>query len=348
MKITKQLKDFYKLFSKHGSNSAQVEIEPREVALLIHMAYFDINSGSTAEWFNKDIQELLKLNYYDIKYEDIEKIPDISVEKACEYLSYSGATDPNNIIYLYLKNLSSLHRRRFKYRCILSKQPFPLTEQIGPRSLIEFGNSNEQLLFNWLYWRKWIYDIDNRSAQETGYLFEPILASCIGGESVSHGNSPVKRLDSAGNPTKEGRQIDCYIHTENEKYAYELKLRVTIAASGQGRFGEEMSFPKEANAAGIKPILVVFDSTESELLTKLQKQYEEHGGEVYIGQSAWNLLKNKAGSEMGQFIEKYIQPPIDAMANIKIDIPCSISLSATEEQISIKDDNDNEYLIRRS
>jgi hypothetical protein len=28
---------------------------------------------------------------------------------------------------------------------------------------------------------EWLYDIDNRSAQETGYLFEPILAAAIGG-----------------------------------------------------------------------------------------------------------------------------------------------------------------------
>ena len=63
-------------------------------------------------------------------------------------------------------------------------------------------------------------------------------------EPVSHCYSPVKRIDDNGNPTNEGRQIDCYI--EESREVYELKLRVTIAASGQGRFSEEMSFPYEA------------------------------------------------------------------------------------------------------
>ncbi|RFU63684.1 restriction endonuclease [Peribacillus saganii] len=348
MEITRQLKAYYKIFSQHGAGEAKVELDPKEVALLVHIAYYDLNSGTVEDWFNKDIKELLKLSYYDLKYEDIDKINPLSIEDACEYLKESGALDPSNIIYLYLKNLSDLHRRRFKYRYILSKQPFPSAEQIGPRSLIEYGNCNEELLFNWLHWRKWIYDIDNRSAQETGYLFEPILASCIGGESVSHRNSPVKRLTIDGDPTEKGRQIDCYIEEGTNKSAYELKLRVTIAASGQGRFGEEMSFPKEANAAGIKPVLIVFDSTPSELLRKLKKQYEDNNGEVYLGQGAWNLLIKKAGPEMGQFIKKYLKPPLEAIATTEIKIPQNISLRATEEEIKIINDQGDEYFIKRS
>ena len=76
-------------------------------------------------------------------------------------------------------------------------------------------------------------------------MFEPILASCLGGEAVGSTNSPVKRLDEEGKPKATGRQIDCYIGAEN--LAYEFKIRVTIAASGQGRFGEELSFPKPSS-----------------------------------------------------------------------------------------------------
>lgn len=96
--------------------------------------------------------------------------------------------------------------------------------------------------------------ISTTAAPKTGYLFEPILASCLGGVSVDSRNSIVHRLDTQGNPTNEGRQMDCYV--EDSGRVYELKMRMTIAASGQGRFGEELSFPREAAAAGLTPVLV--------------------------------------------------------------------------------------------
>ena len=74
---------------------------------------------------------------------------------------------------LYFENLATLHKRRLKYQRILSTQPKPTMNQIGPRSLLEFGGVDDGLLASWLVWRKWIFDVDNRAAQETGYLFEP-------------------------------------------------------------------------------------------------------------------------------------------------------------------------------
>lgn len=248
-------------------------------------------------------------------------------------------------ICLYLKNLSELWRRRFKFYNILKTQPFPLTEQIGPRCLLEYGNCEDTLLFSWMSWRKFIYDIDNRSAQETGYLFEPILASCLGGESISHRNSPVKRMDDNGNPTTEGRQIDCYI--EDSKEAYELKLRVTIAASGQGRFSEEMSFPYEARIAGLTPVLIVFDPTPSALLDRLKTKYVEEGGRYAIGEDAWNMLTDQAGKEMGKYIIKYIKPPISRMDEMCLAIPTNIHLSVSKNNITISDDTKNHYSILR-
>lgn len=91
------------------------------------------------------------------------------VEDAINYLQLSGATNTENVIYLYLKNLSELWCRQFKFYNILKTQTFPLTEQIGPRCLLEYENCEDALLFSWMSWRKLIYDIDNRSAQETGY-----------------------------------------------------------------------------------------------------------------------------------------------------------------------------------
>ena len=67
-------------------------------------------------------------------------------------------------------------------------------------------------------------------------------------------------------------------------------MRVTIAASGQGRFKEELSFPYEAKESGMTPILVVFDETESALLTKLKAQFKHYGGKCFVGQAAWDML----------------------------------------------------------
>ena len=341
MSATCQQRAFYKTFSQHGAGAAMVEIEPKAVVLLIHIAYLDIFENEP-DWFLEPFSQLAKENFYTITAEKVAELPDMTVDDAISCLRLSGATNTENVIYLYLKNLSELWRRRFKFYNILKTQPFPLTEQIGPRCLLEYGNCEDALLFSWMSWRKLIYDIDNRSAQETGYLFEPILASCLGGEPVSHRYSPVKRIDDNGNPTNEGRQIDCYI--EESREVYELKLRVTIA----GRFSEEMSFPYEARKAGLTPILIVFDPTPSSLLDRLKAKYVEEGGRCAIGEDAWNMLTDRAGREMGKYIVKYIKPPISKMDEVRLSIPSNIQLSASEDRLTITDETGNRYSIPRN
>jgi len=235
---------------------------------------------------------------------------------------------------LYFDNLATLHKRRVKYQRILSSQPRPTMNQIGPRCLLEFGGVDDELLASWLLWRKWLFDVDNRSAQETGYLFEPVLASCLGGEAVGSRNSPIKRLDSRGEPTNEGRQIDCYDGTG--QLAYEFKLRVTIAASGQGRFGEELSFPGEAKAAGLKPILIVLDPTPSPRLDELSAAFREHGGRCFIGGEAWSYMDAKAGSTMATFLERYIRPPLTRMAQLEDQPLQSIELSWNSDAVCVR------------
>jgi hypothetical protein len=95
----------------------------------------------------------------------------------------------------YLRCLSELHKRRRKYAMILSAQPMPTMVQVSPRALVEYGRLNSEALASWLTWRKFFYDLDNRSAQETGYLFEPVLAAAIGGEPKSARIKVVKRTD---------------------------------------------------------------------------------------------------------------------------------------------------------
>lgn len=202
----------------------------------------------------------------------------------------------------YLRALAGLHKRRRKYSAILSKQPLPKMVQIAPRALLEYGIIASPALASWLTWRKWFYDIDNRAAQETGYLFEPILASALGG--ISHGSrgSPVRRR----NDRAKGRQVDCIV----DRTAYEFKLRVTIAASGQGRFGEELDFAEDCRRSGYKPVLLVLDPTPSHRLGDLAGEYARVGGEAFIGDQAWMHLESQAGPTMATFVEKYVRRPI--------------------------------------
>lgn len=207
----------------------------------------------------------------------------------------------------YLGCLSALHKRRKKYARILSAQPIPTMVQVSPRALMEFGGLQADALASWLTWRKWFYDLDNRSAQETGYLFEPILAAALGGEAKGAGARVVRRTEDSS----KGRQVDCWKLLPNgDKLAYEFKLRVTDAASRQGRFGEELAFAKDCRASGVRPILLVLDPTPNPTLAALQACFEQEGGEAYVGEAAWEHLEAEAGPTMATFIHRYVRTPI--------------------------------------
>lgn len=227
---------------------------------------------------------------------------------------HSDAPSPNETFEALVENvvdgelffhcLASIHLRRIKYARILSTQPIPTLEQVGPRGLLQFGHAPPAELAALLFWRKWIYDIDNRAAQETGYIFEPIIAASIGGVPYSGKKSPVK---SGG--TGNGRQVDCIRNND----AYELKLRVTIAASGQGRWGAELEFPKDCKASGFRPVLIVFDSTVNPKLIELMQAFEHAGGAHYVGDRAWQHLEKAAGETMSVFLERYVRCPLEGL-----------------------------------
>jgi hypothetical protein len=207
----------------------------------------------------------------------------------------------------YLRCLAELHKRRRKYAMILSMQPMPTMVKISPRSLMEYGHVEPEALASWLTWRKFFYDLDNRSAQETGYLFEPILAAAIGGEPQGARTKVVKRSDD---PSR-GRQVDCWKAVPGRKpLAYEFKLRVTIAASGQGRIGEEHQFAVDCMNSGAVPVLVILDPTPNPKMAGLKAVYEANGGHAYIGDEAWRHLEVEAGPVMARFIEKYVRLPV--------------------------------------
>lgn len=55
MPVTRQQRVFYKTFSQHGSGTAMVEIEPKDVVLLIHIAYLDILRMSRISFLSRFI-----------------------------------------------------------------------------------------------------------------------------------------------------------------------------------------------------------------------------------------------------------------------------------------------------
>lgn len=338
------IKNLYTKCRIHGTGEAQVAISDAEIYSLIVLAIHDLN-WSLDEFGIKQIS-LPALNYYEISLDWFDSLGNTGVtpEKILSMLTacFNKAQD----FALFIENLSSLHRRRIKFKRILSNQPFPSMEQIGPRILLEYGICDIELLANWMTWRKWIYDIDNRSAQETGYLFEPILASSLGGETVGAKNSPIKRIDENGNVTNSGRQVDCLIADTNT--AYELKLRVTVAASGQGRFAEELSFPVECQAAGYKPVLLVLDPSSSDRLKELAKKYLEFGGELIQGEQAWMHMEQRAGIVMSIFINKYIKPAIKLIDDVEVKWPQKISLEWYGDSIKISNESVNYTISRKS
>lgn len=230
----------------------------------------------------------------------------------------------------YFESLCAIHKRRLKFSTILERQALPMMEQIVPRCLLEYGLRPPETLASWLVWRKWLYDIDNRSAQETGYLFEPILASAIGGVPQSATNSPIRR---SGNPNQ-GRQVDCL--DSSNKLAYEFKMRVTIAASGQGRFQEELDFAKDCSGSGFTPILLVLDPTPSARLDDLTATYASYGGTTYLGDGAWEHIAQRAGRVMGNFVEKYVRKPLLEVDKSYRELqPIHLTASSNEIKVSI-------------
>ena len=240
----------------------------------------------------------------------------------------------------YFLCLAKLHKARLKYERILMTQPIPTIEQVGPRALLEYGKLSPRGLCALLFWRKWIFDIDNRAAQETGYLFEPIIASAIGGVSVSASRSPIRRHDR---PAK-GRQVDCI----RDDRAFEFKLRVTIAASGQGRWREELDFPYDCRNSGFIPVLIVLDPTPNPKLAQLCEAFEYQNGEVYIGNAAWDHLSRMAGPTMAAFLNQYVHGPIqELLQRTPQELP-PVTFCMQEEHATIRVGNESFTIIRES
>ena len=126
--------------------------------------------------------------------------------------------------------------------------------------------------------------------------------------------------------------MDCI----KDRLAYEIKLRVTIAASGQGRWQEELDFPQDALESGFRPILIVLDPTPNPKLTDLSNAFAGAGGVTYTGDEAWAHLEGEAGNTMARFLETYVRSPLDGLLDsASADLP-DLTLSMQADAVVFK------------
>lgn len=298
-----------------GGSELGIFLDDAICAYLVATIISDLHVVSHFPELPKDIPPFFSSQ----KLED-QRLPGVNFLALLERL-FTIQSDADTYFYC----LATLHKARLKYERILASQAMPTIDQVGPRGLLQYGTLSPKSLASLLFWRKWLFDIDNRAGQETGYVFEPIIAYAIGGIPYSAKRSPIQR----GGVGPLGRQVDCIVDNK----AYEIKIRVTIAASGQGRWGEELEFPRDCQASGFKPILVVLDPTANTKLEELRQAFIRAGGESYIGQAAWEHLNTAAGSTMARFLEIYVHTPLLSLLNEAPQVLPDLTLRMRNNQI---------------
>ena len=117
------IKNLFAKCKMHGGGDAQVIISNSEVYALICMTIRDL------DWSCQELGitpiELPNSDYYQIGLNWFEEsnFVDLSTDKILTALDFCVKKD--NDFSLYIDNLSALHRRRSKYKRILSQQPLP-------------------------------------------------------------------------------------------------------------------------------------------------------------------------------------------------------------------------------
>lgn len=267
-------------------------------------------------------------------------------------VAWIESIDRHNVVYLEL--LVRLFARRLKYRRILSTQAFATSDQVGPRTLLEHGLLEEGALSSLVVWRKWMMDIDNRSGQETGYLYDAIVARALGGTAYGSSGSPILRAPREGSDRSPGRrQVDCVVdNPSGMPWAYEVKIRITDAASRQGRLNEELAFPRDCTYSDHVPRLLVFDPTPCATLDTVIAAFESEGGEVYLGQDAYSHIGETAGPAQAEFLRRYVAEPLERYEDTIPDFGggrelADLRLVAARDRITVTLEGFDPYVIER-
>ena len=299
-------------------------LSPHQAIRISHARVLVRNRGNNIKFTDATLAKLISFIAFDVdKLDQLTLLPD-------EFKSYQDyyEVEPGWIddvipvfdftgIYLEASQvipefetafvcMCEIHNRRTKFEKIKQLQNMPSIEKISLHTFLEYGTMPNKALGAYLVLRKFIYDIDNRSAQETGYLFESILANALGGQPYSAKESPITHHDD----DESGRQIDCIV----DDTAYEFKLRVTETSRGRARFEDELQLPHDCASCGYTPILIVLDDTPSSKSAELISAYEAAGGMAHTGAAAWDYIGREAGPTMSIFIDKYVRQPLERVS----------------------------------
>lgn len=226
-----------------------------------------------------------------------------SASDTLKILKYFSETHPDGLKAYAL--LIEIYKRRLRFAHILSEAHAPSPVDLVHRSLIEFGNDPKQIS-DLLRMRKMVYDIDNRSAQESAYLYMTIMASVLGGQTVTSRNSPILKNGS----NHERRSVDCIAG----RRAYDFKARMTEAPSRRARFEDEMSFARDCFTSGYVPVLLVLNQLPGQRPMEMIEVFERYEGEIYIGEHAWEHVRDVAGPVLSKFLDKFVHPRTHAIA----------------------------------
>lgn len=197
MPLTKTQQTIWEKARAFGSGDQAVGLTDEMCAYLVCRIAHDLGLQGSISGVPKTLPSFFET-------EDIDSlvVKDVNARELFERLVQAN-TDAD----MYFACLATLHKARLKYEAILETQPLPTLEQVGPRGLLQYGKLGPTALAGLLFWRKWFFDIDNRAGQETGYLFEPVIAYAVGGTPVPARKSPIKRHRDSG----KGRQVDCLL-----------------------------------------------------------------------------------------------------------------------------------------
>lgn len=204
-----------------------------------------------------------------------------------------------------IQSLCEIVKRKQKVVTSLAAQPLPQINGIAFRTLLDDGVLSPTASSSYARWRKFLYDIDNRIAQQTAYAYTAVIRNCLRGRTVAGRHSPIRRTDD----NYARRLVDCLVGDR----AYDFKGRLTEAPSRRARFDDELAFPRDCYVAGYRPFLLSFAQQPGERAEELVDAYARNGGEALIGDAAWAHLRAEAGPVMSRFLDHYVTAKVEAV-----------------------------------
>jgi hypothetical protein len=283
MTLTQRLKGVWTKARKPDTSVLKVGLEPHDCAYLILRVFKDLGVTPPVEAV---IDE-----FFDHRFNSPIDLGDIEPMMLLESLAEKIPDGE-----LYFECLATLAKRRLKYRRILESQPIPYFDEVGPRALLQIGDLPSEQLIALLKWRKWIFTIDNRAGQETGYVFEPVIAAALGGEACGSSKSPVRQKRHAPKPPVDE---DPYAKVKEKARARNAAVAMLLAGRDIGELPEVEDIERKARAAGSFQFFceAYFKSHVSSFV--VAGPHQGHSQDRGSGRS-WRLILASDGARIGK------------------------------------------------